>query len=556
MPIGLVLAALVAVAAWVVGAGDGGGEVSAVMTKDVCGETLPAQRAQVLALTPSPAKEEATANGETEIDEREAVAFVPRARVVLRGELRGTHGLGGEMRVSVGPIDVRGDERTLHDLLAMRDGGAWTQDVLDSINLPPPPFPSPSGSRISGAVTTSDAAGTIEFGAAGGEERYTIHTGDQHVTFTTRSGFPVGFPHPDKTLSIEPAADGTIAVDVTAFFADSQHLPKKLLLSSEHANFVDERIYIDCRTADGQAIDRALLSQPGEVAIAFGADLQPRYIVRGQAALCDGVSEQVTVAAWKLSDDGRPAIPAGHTDIFSTGGRFTFHLERDSDYAITAFAADSAPRTQFFRTDGELNIELPTFLLERGAAIAGRVDLARHSFGASASVTAVAAQDPSQRERVSSPDLWWNGAEFERRGGSAQAESDGSFRISGLAPGRYKLRLAIARDWAPADVTFDAYAPSSDLVLAPRLVHVTLQLELDHAALAQHQVRARSVGDSNGRGTPMLTTDDEGRASLWLMPGEQYLVEVPMSERDTRTYGKIVPWNGNEVTELVQMGSH
>ena len=43
----------------------------------------------------------------------------------------------------------------------------------------------------------------------------------------------------------------------------------------------------------------------------------------------------------------------------------------------------------------------------------------------------------------------------------------------------------------------------------------------------------------------------DGRAELWLLPGEQYVVDVPMSERDVRSYGKIVPWNRSEVVEVL-----
>jgi len=84
---------------------------------------------------------------------------------------------------------------------------------------------------------------------------------------------------------------------------------------------------------------------------------------------------------------------------------------------------------------------------------------------------------------------------------------------------------------------------------------VTLKLELDRGPLIEHELRVHGVGECSARSTPAMITDALGRAELWLLPGEQYVVDVPMGERDTRSYGKIVPWNRSDVVEVVGMGA-
>jgi hypothetical protein len=543
--IGLCAALAVAAGAWLLAGGlrDGQAASPVVLAQDANAPARSSAGEIVLAAEPLKLAAPAEAAAEAPIapppvaSEREVVDNAPRARVMLRGQLKGARGLGAELQVFATPDFADNDSGGSTRGVIFTDGN---DDPWAARAVAPTPFPN-----------NPELAPSIASGYAplfGSPDSLTLDPRDAsvHRNLRTLASSP--------TLALNARADGTVDADLSVFFANPLAIPQQIALRISHANFTTQQITILCRTADGHDIDRAALRRTGELVIPFGGDLMPVYVARGQAALCDGGSEQVHVAAWQLVD-GRPRVSAGWTAIAAGSGSFALRLEPDHDYAIVACAPDTAPQTRFVTTVGDLNIDVPTFQLERGVSISGRVDLGRHSFGGAAWLCAADYSNPLLLD-VAGTELAWNGAAFERRTCSAQAGPDGTFTLSGLARGRYSLRLGTTRTWAPADATFQAYAPSSDIVLAPPLVHVTLKLELERAPLPEHELRVHGVGECSARATPVMISDVLGRAELWLLPGEQYVVDVPMSERDTRSYGKIVPWNRGEVVEVVSMSAH
>ena len=544
--IGLCASAALAAGAWWFASGSHEGQ-AAVPVVMASGPSAPDRPSDAeLALAPLPEEHDEPAEAipvapDFELaaaSEREVVDAMPRARVILRGQLSGARGLGAGFQLYAWPVYAESEGSRRDGTVFEYSDDPWSSR-LAAPSLAPTPFPSNPELPRSGPPTYSPKFQGADSLAP-----------DAREDAARRPRSLVSF----ISLAISARADGTVDADITPLFANHQAIPQQISLRVAHPNFATQDISFPCRTLDGQAFDHAALQRSGELVVPFELTLTPLYTVRGQAALCDGSAEQVHVSAWPLVD-GRPRVSSGWTAFAAGSGTFALKLDPDRDYAIVACAEDTAPQTQFVRTEGDLEITLPAFQLERGVSISGRVDLARHSFGGAAWLCA-ADTASGQMLEVAGTELVWNGVAFERRTCSAQAGPDGSFTLAGLSRGRYSLRLGTTRTWAPADTTFQAYAPSSDIVLAPPLVHVTLKLELDHGPLAEHELRVHGVGECAARATPVLKSDALGRAELWLLPGEQYMVEVPMSERDTRSYGKIVPWNRGEVVELVSMSSH
>jgi hypothetical protein len=478
----------------------------------------------VVAAAPLPAEQEPIPTSDpVEVGQREPVdvaapqpiAPAVRARVLLRGRLHDTRGLAPDIDLRIRPTFPPDDENT--------------EPIPNGVRAAPAPKVRALGQLATG-ITESTFSAELE----------TVVRLNQNDDF-------------EGTLPLVASVDGYVERDITPLFSDPQALPQALWIEVRHKNF-EPRKYFVAPEFNRRAIDSAMLAREGEIVLSFDITLVPRCVARGQAWSRDGAAASIRIEAWILAR-GRPAGLHASAAVSSADDIFELALVPDQRYAIVALCDGLSPLTMVVYTSGALDLWLAPFVLDGGVTISGHVDLGAHLFGSESWLYLTPDGDLDPRDRFGMSGLIWTGSAFQPEVRSAQAASDGSFALDGLVPGRYRLRVGLDRDWwTEMDPVFVVSAPSSELALRPPLAHVTLQLEQEELPFARRDLRVRGAGRCSDRVSPTLTTDGLGQAAVWLLPGEPYIVEVPMGRNDWK-YGKVAPWNHSEFVELVSMSS-
>jgi hypothetical protein len=441
-----------------------------------------------------------------------------RAHVHLRGVLREAHDLGADLDLQLRPLaapepandeDATGQRRPALGQMALDIGsGSFAHEL-------PAEWQLPEDDARDGALGSADE--------------------------------PPG-------LALHASSDGTLDDDVTELFADPEQVPQLLVLEVRHPNF-EPRCYVIAARAGLQRIDAVRLASEPELEIRVDVTLVPRCVVRGQAWARKGGAGAIRIEAWNVQQGHLTGLSA-HDSVVGPDDTFELALAPDRRYAIVALADGFVPTTTVVYTIGALDLWIGSLVLDDGEAIDGHVALDEHLFGGKASL--FLAPDVYERRDVFGPaGLCWNGAAFIPESVTATTDARGNFELAGLVPGRYRLRLGIDRShWTEMDPVFDVHAPSSALELRAPLVRVTWEFEYQQRALERHAFRVRGVVHDESEA---LETDALGRASAWLLEGEPYVLEVPMTSPSTArtsdwTYGKVVPWHRSETFELIAMG--
>jgi carboxypeptidase family protein len=202
-------------------------------------------------------------------------------------------------------------------------------------------------------------------------------------------------------------------------------------------------------------------------------------------------------------------------------GRFALRAPASGTWWVTAVSIGKRPTGVIvFAKTGE-HSDVPDLVLEDGAVISGRVRFSDGSPAVCPSVEArrVDAGDPE----ILTADVGVAGGLVVSLGASARADSDGRFELTGLDPGRYRLRvtqLANRSDRLLADAVETIAAPASDVdfVLA------------DHSRIVvETHVHGEPVGDvrlwiGSKEDERFGMTDANGRAVFDSMPGDAYEV--------------------------------
>jgi hypothetical protein len=496
----------------------------------VTGPRNEADAAQPLAVEAIVADAPPPADGETtppfdpvEVGQRQSVDVVAlqpiaravHARVFLRGRLHDSRGLAPDIDLRIRPT--------------FPDDDASTEVIPNDVRAAPVPKV-----RALGQLATGISEGTFS------AELERVARLDQNDDF-------------EETLPFVATVDGSVDRDITQLFSNPRLLPRGLWIEVRHKNF-EPRKYFVAPEFNRRVIDSAMLAREGEIVLSFDITLIPRCVVRGQAWSRAGAAASIRIEAWILAR-GRPAGLHASTAVSSADDIFELPLVPDQRYAIVALCDGLSPLTTVVYTSGALDLWLAPFVLDGGVTISGHVDLGAHLFGSESWLYLTPDGDFDPRDRFGMSGLIWTGSAFQPEVRGTQAAGDGSFALDGLVPGRYRLRVGLDRDWwTEMDPVFVVTAPSSELALRPPLAHVTLQLEQEQLPFVRRELRIRGAGRCSDRVSPTLTTDGLGQSAVWLLPGEPYIVEVPMGRNDWK-YGKVAPWNHSEFVELVSMSS-
>jgi hypothetical protein len=434
-----------------------------------------------------------------------------RAHVVVRGELRGARGRGEELELRLFAYDLR----------ELAEVAALEQDP-----------------RLPGAVPGSWPR------PGGGPERVDLAPAFHQAR---RLVDEIG-------VSALAGREGAFARDVTDLVASARELPDGLLLTVRHENFRPVDLWIPLEER-GRALDRERLSEAGEIELRVQVELDAVCLLRGEAWCFDAEGE-VQVEVWSLAG-GVPSalVGAARAGAAANGGerRWAVAVPPGGRYAVVALAEGYLPQTVIVPTWDQLDLWLGSIVLDRGVAIRGALDVARHSFGSSVALFLAREGPVIRRGRHGPHDLVWTGSSFEPEVQATRRTDGGRFEFTGLVPGAYRLRMGIDREWwTEMDPVIDLRAPAEALWIEAPLARVTLAIEQDGAPVAGRRIVLAGVGRSGG--SAELVTDAAGRAEAWLFPGEPYVVHVSRPQGADWSYGKVVPWERRDVVERIVMG--
>lgn len=345
--------------------------------------------------------------------------------------------------------------------------------------------------------------------------------------------------------------DGTFERDVSEALGDARELPLGFDVQLLHRNFEPAAVFVPLAEG-GRALDGERLARGDRIVLAFSCSVQPICRVVGSATRFDSEG-RVQVEVWKLAGETPVALVA-EAQVERAEQLFELALPIDGRFAVVAFSEGYLPQTRTLYTFDELEVALAPFVLDRGQRFAGRVDLTRHSLGASTWVYLSREHPVLRKDRMGRHGFLWSPSGFEAESQAVRTDDQGRFVFAGLAPGNYELRLGIDREWwTEMDPVELVQVPSEGVVIRPRLAHVELRIDQAGELVDRRGVTLTGVGRGSSSGRADLATDHRGRADLWLFPGEPYLVHVAQPCGTPWVYGKVVSWSRLESVESISM---
>jgi len=334
-------------------------------------------------------------------------------------------------------------------------------------------------------------------------------------------------------LAVEghPASDGTFALDVRPLFAafpDGAVL-EELFVSADHPAYV----VAEARAAPEPGASGAI-ELPGELRLSLAG------VIEGHAqAPASPRPRTITVAAYRMLG-GVPVEPPVDIASCAAGGPFRLRVRQGGAHAVVAIADGLRPASALLQAlPGSSSAPLLLELL-LGEGIEGRAVVGAAPASASAVIEARLAADAESTVHVqlASHGLAWSSSDsrFEWRELRALAEPGGAFRLGGLRPGAYALRIA-SLDGALCSAcasmeAMEIAAPASDVLLELSAARLEIALSPRDGQPAQARLHLASGegarrGDyaytrSLARGEPAQLLVEPGASALVLVEAEGF----------------------------------
>lgn len=316
-----------------------------------------------------------------------------------------------------------------------------------------------------------------------------------------------------------PKADGHFRVEISHVF------PREATL---HIAELDLQLAIDGRMPQSLAVPvtftRADLAKPGELILRADFEAIPLCPVTGRARSPVERTLPVQVAAFSLRD-GRPVETVALAQAEGPEGKFSVRVPCGKPHVLLLYAEGLRPLTIELPARG---IDLGQLELDLGAHIAGTIpgsDPERRI-----SLSARPHRPPSGRTTlVSMTEFDWIDGRFEWASASSRSLENGSFEITGLAPGAdYVLESGEDGNWR---LEFDVRVPVDNL----ELLHDSAILLVSSSDKQAHDV------------TIVLRLPDgrERRSPARIPPGFGWRVRAPLNSTatvlspDGRTLGEL-----------------
>ncbi|MEO6708895.1 MAG: sigma factor-like helix-turn-helix DNA-binding protein, partial [Planctomycetota bacterium] len=303
-----------------------------------------------------------------------------------------------------------------------------------------------------------------------------------------------------------PAADGSFELEVSRLLAAARpgRPIEELVLEAEHPRYVHTVVHVPLLT--GRAASDA--RDPTESGYTADVEMARAGLVSGRGELSDAAPAAGASALLFALADGLPLEPAVDRVVCAADGSFELRARQDGDHAIVLIQGGLRPVTRVASLTPGFSSPLGTLVLDEGAAIDGQafhMDLPMRK-GAMVSANATREGTPYAFDRTR---FLWRAGAFERSGSIVETDADGRFRVSGLAPGPYKLGVSrAAPEGAPASqrrlvlstaawTAVDAPASRVEIHASFAMLHlrVATREQLEAPPTAQVRVRQASVQD-------------------------------------------------------------
>ena len=270
--------------------------------------------------------------------------------------------------------------------------------------------------------------------------------------------------------------------------------------------------------------------------------------LRGVAVLPREATDRARVALFRA----RMGAPSGEALAQATAerdGRFVLTVEQDVREALLVVRASGArPETRAVELDRGCEAAAGAIALERGGTIEGSVRAGGEPLGR-AEVVAVLVGE-RERYAVEGGALAWRGGRFELAYATADSARDGAYRIGGLVPERYDVRVSSMREGAVVGYT---ERPA-------RRVDVPAQdvdFDCDVATLAFRFVSQQGSPDgidvdlASERWRSRATTDARGRARFRLVAGSELRMTASKAGHELLALPFLAPRAGEEREEVL-----
>ncbi len=285
-------------------------------------------------------------------------------------------------------------------------------------------------------------------------------------------------------------------------------------------------IRVSVEGSEPSDFDMAL--RPADVQRADGKDIELRVElsldaecdVYAKARLADKGEETVQLVALQQTATVDGPRHTGHSFETTLDGRRGLRLACGSEYLLVAYAPGYRPRAQrFVAVHG---LDLGEFVLERGAALAGHVLL--DGEGVNGLIRAQLADD-ADTLHVGAVRFRWRDEQLEWADVTTSTDSDGAFRIDGLAPEPHRVSLHTVRGgFTTPSAIAEVRAPAAGLLLTVGAARVEIRVFDQAAPVAGFLMQVHERSPQGGGAGGAVRTDANGSAFVWVQPDRTTLL--------------------------------
>ena len=332
--------------------------------------------------------------------------------------------------------------------------------------------------------------------------------------------------------------DGTFELDVTTLARDV----KNLRVIAKHPNLKPRVELVATRPATASN-SRERVELHVELKM-----FEAACTVRGRI-IAPGDSRAIVAVTAFVVQDGEVAVGSSEAIECDRQGNFETTTVAGVERVLLAQADAWYPATIRVHCAGDEPIELGTIELERGVSISGQVLLGTAPFGTGMYVSAQLGHAPTWVS-VNGSSFVWSGDHFDWAWRTTRAGDLGLYELTGLGPYTYSVRVEDLDGFSPVQAlnTLSVLAPATDVELAPKVCELRVAI-FEAGAPVRVDFTIRQRFGSDGVYYVHHTTDDNGRATVWLVPGRTSEVVIRSDTPRERDYA-VPACEVNGVTEM------
>ncbi len=292
-----------------------------------------------------------------------------------------------------------------------------------------------------------------------------------------------------------PALDGSFELDVSRLLqaAKPKRPIEELVLEADHPRYAREVLHIPVLGPpdSGVGASETDSNYSADIDLSAAGRVTGRALMpSSRSAAVNGAATDAIVALYALTRQTPMDTPVDR-GVVSADGTFALRSRVAGEHVLLLLAEGMRPSTTAVSLAPGLTVPLGPIVLDEGALIEGQALQLGVPMGAGALVS-VASISTSAGFALEGSRLSWTASAFERAGRIVETDSDGRFRIGGLAPGSYQVGVARAAPEGALDsqrrllLSTAAWtsidAPARDVVINASFATVHLQVRAANAS--------------------------------------------------------------------------